>query len=119
MKNHRDFAVIDEVELGMKIDILGVTYEVLEIHTPDSYDERGLHNVARRARDNRVTADLVCARLRGSVLHQLQVTKPLGTRHIVTYCMKLLTADKAYLDTKRAAFRGSLKKARETSSNGR
>ena len=119
MKNHRGFAVIDGVELGMKIDILGATYEVLEIHTPDSYDERGLHNVARRARDNRVIADLVCARPRGSVLHQLRATNPLGSRTIVTYCMKLLTADKAYLEAKRAAFRGSVKKAQETSPHGR
>ena len=34
MKNQRDFAVIEKVELGMKIDILGVTYEVLESTHP-------------------------------------------------------------------------------------
>ena len=102
MKNQRDFAVIEKVELGMKIDILGVTYEVLEIHTPESYDERGLHRVASLARENRAVADLVCVRPRGSVLHQLRATKPLGRRIIVTYCMKLLPAQKSYLEAKRA-----------------
>jgi len=102
MKNHRDFAVIEEVELGMKIDLLGVTYEVLEIHTPETYEARGLHNLARLARANRAVADLVCVRPRGSVLHQLRATAPLGSRTIVTYCMKLLTAQKSYLEAKRS-----------------
>ena len=102
MKNQRDFAVIEKVELGMKIDILGVTYEVLEIHTPDSYDERGLRHLARLAREDRVVADLVCVRPKGSILHQLRATKPLGRRTIVTYCMRLLPAQKSYLEAKRA-----------------
>ena len=105
MKNHRDFFVCTELELGMKIEILGVTYEVLEIHTPETYDERGLRNVARRAREHGMVADLICVRPRGNRLHNLRAHRPSASGPmIVTYCLQLLTADTAFLEAARMNF---------------